>query len=54
MIIYEPKKRESNTVFHCDREKVTEFYTKYNLEQVGRNGSIRVHNAKDSKTPSCK
>lgn len=54
MIIYEPKKRETNTVFHCDRERVTQFYAKYNLEQVGRNGSIRVHDAKDSNTTSCR
>ena len=54
MIIYEPKKRDTNIAVHCDRERVSAFYTKYNLEQVGRNGSIRVHDAKDSNTPSCR
>ena len=53
MIIYEPRKRDTNYI-HCNRELVSSFYIKYNLEQVGKNENIRVHNAKDSNTPSCR
>ena len=52
MIIYEPKKRDTNIAVHCDRERVSAFYTKYNLEQVGKNENIRECNAKNSKTTS--